>query len=208
MPQITKILAVAAACIGVVFIVAGIIALTRRRILNMVFGITFGLLLLVSGLLFGTIGVATQGYRMLTKEDLAAVVTTEPIGAQQFMAHFRFPDGHELSYLLAGDELYVDARILKWKPIVNFFGLHTNYELDRVSGRHIVLKDEQNKNRTVFSLAAEKPWDMFQLRRQYQWLRPLVDAEYGSATFITADKPAKFEVRVSTTGLLIRRLSE
>ncbi|MFH0786445.1 MAG: hypothetical protein V2B13_02395 [Pseudomonadota bacterium] len=208
MPQITKILAVAAACIGVVFVVAGIIALTRRRILNMVFGITFGLLLLVSGLLFGTIGVATQGYRMLTKEDLAAVVTTEPIGAQQFMAHFRFPDGHELSYLLAGDELYVDARILKWKPIVNFFGLHTIYELDRVSGRYLVLKDEQSRNRTVFSLATEKPWDLFQLRRRYQWLRPLVDAEYGSATFITADKPAKFEVRVSTTGLLIRRLSK
>jgi len=35
-------------------------------------------------------------------------------------------------------------------------------------------------------------------------LAPLVDAEYGSATFVAAGRPAQFEVRVSTTGLLIR----
>jgi hypothetical protein len=34
----------------------------------------------------------------------------------------------------------------------------------------------------------------------------VVDAEYGSATFIAADRPALFEVRVSTTGLLIREV--
>jgi hypothetical protein len=32
----------------------------------------------------------------------------------------------------------------------------------------------------------------------------LVDAEYGSATFIEVRSPAVFEVRVSTTGLLVR----
>jgi hypothetical protein len=37
-------------------------------------------------------------------------------------------------------------------------------------------------------------------------LRPLLDAEYGSATFITANKAAEFELRVSTTGLLIRKV--
>ena len=33
---------------------------------------------------------------------------------------------------------------------------------------------------------------------------PLLDAEYGSGTFQSADRPGTFEVRVSTTGLLIR----
>jgi len=208
MPQVTQMLAVVAAVIGLLFFAAGIIALTRRRFLNMVFSITFGLLLLVTGLLLGTIGVATQGYRALTREEISVMVTTAPNGAQQFTAQFQFPNGRELSYNLAGDELYIDAHILKWKPIANFFGIHTTYELDRVAGRYVLLEDEQQKRRTVFSLAKNKPLDMFRLRRSYQWLRPLVDAEYGSATFITADKPAKFEVRVSTTGLLIRRLSD
>jgi hypothetical protein len=32
----------------------------------------------------------------------------------------------------------------------------------------------------------------------------LLDAEYGSGTFIAADKEGEFEIRVSTSGLLIR----
>jgi len=40
-------------------------------------------------------------------------------------------------------------------------------------------------------------------------LRPFVDAEYGSATFIGATGPGGtiYEVRVSTTGLLVRRVA-
>jgi hypothetical protein len=51
----------------------------------------------------------------------------------------------------------------------------------------------------------DKPVDLFDLRTRFSVLRFLVDAEYGSASFVVADQPASFEVRVSTTGLLIRR---
>ncbi len=101
----------------------------------------------------------------------------------------------------------MDAHILKWKPLANFLGLHTAYELDRVSGRYVELEDEKTLPRTVFSLAAEKPWDMFNLRRRFALLGFLLDAEYGSATFIVADRSSSFEVRVSTTGLLLRRIA-
>jgi len=46
--------------------------------------------------------------------------------------------------------------------------------------------------------------DMFYLRRRFEILKPLVDAEYGSATFINSNRAEEFEVMVSTTGLLIR----
>ena len=46
--------------------------------------------------------------------------------------------------------------------------------------------------------------DLFGLRRRYAFLAPLLDAEYGSGTFVPVTRPAAFEVRVSTTGLLIR----
>jgi hypothetical protein len=35
-------------------------------------------------------------------------------------------------------------------------------------------------------------------------LAPLLDAEYGSASFVPANGGKTYEVRVSTTGLLIR----
>jgi hypothetical protein len=84
-------------------------------------------------------------------------------------------------------------------------GLHTAYELDRVAGRYATLEDEQERPRSVFSLAADKPVDMFHLRRRFWLFRPVLDTEYGSATFVPADRPATYELRVSTTGLLIRR---
>ena len=63
----------------------------------------------------------------------------------------------------------------------------------------------------MYSLAQKKPFDAFDLARRYWVLRPFVDAEYGSATFVssagTPARPATYEVRVSTTGLLVRRVA-
>jgi hypothetical protein len=112
-----------------------------------------------------------------------------------------------VTYTLNGNQLYVDARILKWHPWANVLGLHTAYELDRVAGRYQELAQEQQQPRTVQSLAPERKVDLFNLRQRYVLLSPLLDADYGSATFAAADSPAQYEVRVSTTGLLIRRLS-
>jgi hypothetical protein len=206
MPNFLIIVAILFAILSIVFFVAGIVALKRKRLLGTGVSLLLALLMLSLAALSGTISVATQGYRALTREDVAAVVKTEPIDPARFQARFHFSDGREAVFSLSGDELYVDAHILKWKPIANYFGLHTSYELDRVAGRYTKLEDEKTKARTVFSLSQEKPVDMFALRRRFPLLSPLLDAEYGSATFIAADKAAEFEVRVSTTGLLIRKV--
>jgi hypothetical protein len=186
------------------FLAIGLLALRSRRALGAVSGVLLAVLLLSVAALLATLAVATQGYRALTFEELAAAVTIVPEAPQRFSATFRFPDGREEQLTLSGDELYVDAHILKWKPIVNVLGLHTAYELDRVAGRYRLLADETAKPRTVFSLARPKLLDLFDLRRRYALLAPLLDAEYGSATFVDAARPAKLELRVSTSGLLIR----
>lgn len=206
MPNFLIIAAILFTVLSLVFFIAGIVALKRKRLLGTGVSLLLALLMLSLAALLGTISIATQGYRALTREEVAAVVKTEPIDPGRFQARFHFPDGREAVFSLNGDELYVDAHILKWKPIANYFGLHTSYELDRVAGRYSKLEDEQTKARTVFSLSQKKPVDMFTLRRRFPLLKPLLDAEYGSATFIAATKAAEFEVRVSTTGLLIRKV--
>jgi hypothetical protein len=206
MPNFLIIAAILFTVLSLVFFIAGIVALKRKRLLGTGVSLLLALLMLSLAALLGTISIATQGYRALTREEVAAVVKTEPIDPGRFQARFHFPDGREAVFSLNGDELYVDAHILKWKPIANYFGLHTSYELDRVAGRYSKLEDEQTKARTVFSLSQKKPVDMFTLRRRFPLLNPLLDAEYGSATFIAATKAAEFEVRVSTTGLLIRKV--
>jgi hypothetical protein len=145
-----------------------------------------------------------QGYAALTRETLAATISVSPSGPQRFDARVKFPDGREAAFVVAGDELYVDAHILKWKPIANVIGLHTAYELDRIAGRYRSPEQEQKSVRTVYPLRTPRPIDLFDLRGRYTWLSPLVDTEYGSASFVPVTKPAEVEVRVSTTGLLMR----
>lgn len=193
---------------GLLALVAGIRALRRRRPLRFTFEVLLGLLLLTSGALLLTLGVATRGYQAFTREVAAVRVMVTPTGAHRFTAQFRFPDGRVAQFPLAGDQIYVDAHILKWKPIANFFGLHTAYELDRVAGRYKKIEDEQTKPRTVFVLAQKKPIDMFTLRQRFPLFRPLLDAEYGSGTFMAVPQAAEWEIRVSTTGLLVRKKGE
>lgn len=196
--------AVAFAAASLVLLVAAIAALRRR---HPVAGATGTLLALALGSLAGalaTVAVAASGYRALTREEVALRVTTRPTGPQTFEARLRFPDGRQQRHVLGGDEFYVDARILKWHPWANLLGLHTTYELDRIAGRYADLDDERDKPRTLYALGADRPVDAFELRRRFEWLAPLVDAEYGSATFTAADRPAEYEVLVSTTGLLVR----
>jgi len=189
--------------IGFLFIIAALAALARRKPLRTFSHLVVATLCLAVAGLFAMIGVATQGYQAFTQETVAASVQVEPLGEQRFRARLRMPDGREVVHELAGDELYVDAHILKWKPIANFFGLHTAYELDRIAGRYSNVQEEQARLRTVYALGEDRPVDMFTLRKRYVMLAPLLDAEYGSASFVPADGKT-YEVRVTTSGLIIR----
>jgi hypothetical protein len=193
--------------LGAIFLLSAIIALFRARVLGFAMHLLAGLALVALGSLFGAIAVGTQGYRALAREDLAARIVVQPTGAQRFSATVRFADGREASYDVAGDEIYVDAHILKWRPLANVLGLHTEYELGRLAGRYRDLDAERRAPRTVYPLGAERPLDLYRLRQRHTFLAPLVDAQYGSATFVPVTERAELEVRVSTTGLLMRDVS-
>ncbi len=190
--------------LGVLLIFVGIMSFVYLQFAQSAVRVLGGLLLLSLGALAGTISVGMLGYRALTREDVAAHITVKPAGARRFEATFRFADGRQATYQLTGDEIYVDAHILKWHPYANMIGLHTAYELDRVAGRYHDIKDERDAKRTVHALAREKPVDLYGMRKRFTFLSPVFDAEYGSASYVPVTKPAEFELRVSTTGLLIR----
>src|SRR5213075_694888 len=178
----------------------------HQKRVSSLFTLLAGALLLALSMLCAAISVGVRGYRVFTAEQVAATIKTEPIGPHRFRATVTLPDSSLHMFDLAGDAVYVDAHVLKWRPIGTFLGLQTVYELDRIAGRYQTLGDERTRARTVYSLAHAKPFDAFDLAKRYWVLRPLVDAEYGSATFIGATAPggATYELRVSTTGLLVR----
>lgn len=193
------------AVLSVVFFALTFWALKKRRVIRTAANTLLALLMLSLAALFATLTISTQGYRAFTYEELAASVITRRLTEQRFEARVRFPDGSDTTFLLAGDEFYVDAHILKWKPLANLLGLHTDYQLDRISGRYLDIQDERSNPRTLFALSEPNPIDLFELRSRHPLLGWLVDAEYGSGTFIASDDQAMFDVLVSTSGLLIRK---
>jgi len=199
-------IAAAFAMLGVAFLGLAGRAFRRRRWVGTAGRGGGSALFLSLGALFATLGASTQGYRGLTMEELAATVTTVPTGPHAFQAYVELADGRDTTLAVTGDQVLVDARILKWRYFANVLGFSTQYELDRLTGRYIDIDDERSLDRTVHSLAAEKGLDLYDLVQRYSLLALLVDAEYGSATYIEVDRPARFEVRVSTTGLLVRQI--
>lgn len=192
------------AVLGALLVLAGLVALARARPLRFVARTLLGLLLVSLGALAATLALGLQGYRALTREVVAATLAVRPAGPQRFDVTVRFADGREAKFEVAGDEIYADARILKWKPFANVLGVHTAYELDRLAGRYRSIEQERSAPRTVHSLAVEKPVNLFGLRQRYAFLEPLLDAEYGSAAYVPVTRPAQLELRVGTSGLVLR----
>lgn len=172
--------------LGLLFMMAGVASARRRRFARLSLHTVLALACMACGALFLTLQLSLQGYRALTREDLAATIQAEPVGPSQFRVTIHLANGQTDSYWLAGDEVYVDAHILKWKPWANLLGLHTAYELDRIAGRYHRIEDERARPRTVYQLTTDRFVDVFELRRRYGWLEPVVDAEYGSAAFFPA----------------------
>ncbi|MGH7532310.1 MAG: hypothetical protein ACREL4_03360, partial [Gemmatimonadales bacterium] len=194
---------VAAACLAL----AGRAFRKRRPLSFLIRTLTAALFVALSAIAV-LIAVGTDGYRALTDEQLAATVQVTPTGIHRFSAAFTFPDSRTATYDVAGDQLYVDARILKWHYWAHLLGLHTLYALDRVGGRYADLDDELHQPRTLYALGARRSVDLFKLIREYSVLAPLADAQYGSGTFLDVTRPATLEIRVSTTGLLVRARHE
>jgi hypothetical protein len=191
---------------GIILGITGFIALLRARVGSFTIQTLLGLLFLMIGGLAGMIAFGIQGYKTLTREEVAARISVSPVAEHRFAAILRYPDGRVANFMVSGDEIYIDAHILKWQPLANLFGLHTAYELDRIGGRYRDIEQEQSAERTIHSLSQAKPVNLFGLRQKHTFLALLVDAKYGSATFIPVTHTAELELRVSTSGLLIREV--
>src|SRR2546422_210390 len=185
--------AITLATLGAILLLAGIAALMRGRALRFGLRTVTGLVLLSVGGLAGSIAVGIQGYRALTREDVAARLFVRPEGPQRFAATVRFPDGREQTFDVAGDEIYVDAHILKWKPFANMLGLHPASELARGAGRSRSIGRERPAARPVPPRGRERRVALFGRRQRYKSLAPLLAAESGAATFVRVPRPAELE---------------
>src|SRR5438552_6906358 len=95
MPEPLVLVMAAFALLSVVLLVSALVAVRKRRWMGMGMALVLALLSLALAALAATISLATRGYQALTRETVAATVTTRPSGAERFVATFTFPRSEE-----------------------------------------------------------------------------------------------------------------
>lgn len=189
-----------------IFIYYGFKAIKNKNFFRWFNRHLFALLLIISGALFAVIGLSISAYKSLTNEQLAANIHIEEVSPQNYLASLSTDDGIVKNFKILGDQFYIDAKIIKWHYLTNALGFKTVYQLDRLGGRYIDIEQEQSEPRSLYKLEESLSFDLFELQKRFPILQKLVDAKYGSASYLEAKDDTNYQVLVSTTGLLIREL--
>lgn len=167
---------------------------------------TAGLLLVGLAVYLSFTALSLFSYHELKQEEPVATVSFRQIAPQEYMATVSRPEGAARDFRLRGDLWQLDARIIKWKGLFAMLGATPGYQLDRIQGRYLSLEQERSRERSVYGLHRQgigfDPWE--NARKGWSML---VDARYGSATYLPMADGAIFEVTLSNTGLVGRPLN-
>lgn len=192
---------------AVLFVLGGAwILLKQKWFIAWLKGMT-GILLVVLAIYISLFAFNLMSYQAMTSDMSVATVSFRKTGTQEYAATLAEPDGQSESFTLRGDLWQLDARIVKWKGFFSLLGFKPGYRLDRIEGRYFTLEDERSKPHTVFAVRAPSiGFDIWQSAKDGYSL--LVDARYGSATYLPMADGATYEVFLSDTGLLGRPLND
>jgi hypothetical protein len=203
----TALIAVCA-LFGLLFFIAAIRRLRRRRVLGGMAHGAAALIFMLAAVCAVLVGSNLRTYQRLAYEQPAGEIQLTKDGERQFEAVLTYPDGERTNYLLRGDEWQVDARVLKWHAFANLVGFDAAYRLERISGRYTHVEDERALPRTAYDLHAPTRIDPWELVHRYRSWVPWLDALYGSATFLPMADGALYEIKVSQSGLVARPLNQ
>lgn len=166
-----------------------------------------------------------HSYLRLTHEQTVATLSFRQLQPQIFQTTLHLATGETRHFQLYGDEWQLDARVLKWHNWAVIAGWDARYRLERLSGRYRDIEHERLRPRSVFDLTPvprvgdwtwPETWpqdfvkkvDLWQLGQSYPQVLPMVDAIYGSASYVPMYDGARYEVRLSQTGLLARAIDQ
>lgn len=167
-----------------------------------------GLALLVLALTFALAALDIFSYRQIDREEVIATLSFEKKAEQEYEAQVTLSDGEEKSFILYGDQWQLDARVVKWQGALAGLGLAPGYRLDRISGRYYSLEQEREQKRSIYAFNESEWVDIWQWIRHADGALGLVDASYGSATYLPMADGALFEVSLTRSGLITRPLND
>ncbi|EIK45031.1 hypothetical protein O59_001705 [Cellvibrio sp. BR] len=169
----------------------------------------FGFFLIGVAAVVAVMAFDLYSYKQVLQEQPVATINFDKIEEQHYFAVLSDKNGREQRVELRGDQWQLDARIVKWKGYLAGFGLKPAYRLERLSGRYYDIEQETTEKRTAHSVHPSLYGvDVWQIINDHpEWL-PVVDAVYGSATYLPMKDGALFEISLSNTGLVARPVNQ
>lgn len=169
----------------------------------------FGFFLIGLAAVIAVMAFDLYSYKQVLQEQPVATISFDKIEDQHYFAVLSDKNGQEQRVELRGDQWQLDARIVKWKGYLAGFGLKPAYRLERLSGRYYDIEQETTEKRTAHSVHPSLYGvDVWQIVNNHpDWL-PVVDAVYGSATYLPMKDGALFEISLSNTGLVARPVNQ
>lgn len=169
----------------------------------------FGLTLLALAIGVGIVAYDIYSYKQILSEQPVATINFEQIEEQHYDAILVDASGKQQRFNLHGDQWQLDARIIKWKGYLAGFGIKPAYRLDRISGRYYDIEKETTAKRSAYTIVnSPLKLDLWQFISEHAKWFSIVDARYGSATFLPMKNGALYEVTLSNTGLVARPLND
>ena len=188
------------------FVVGGAIILIRQTWFIQWLKGTAGLLLIGTAVYLSLFALNLFSYQELREGKPIATVSFRNTAPQTYIATVSQPNGTSRDFQLKGDLWQLDARIVRWKGLLALFGFSPGYELDRIQGRYLTLEDERSLERTVYRIGKDHIGiDVW--ASAYDGWSMVVDARYGSATYLPMADGAIFEVRLESSGLVGKALN-
>lgn len=195
--------------LGILLVVLALTRLIRGKVLVAGMQGFGGMAILCIGILFIAIALNMHTYQRLTYEQEIARLTFRKISSQNFNVSIDFIHRDmQQDFNIEGDEWQLDARILKWSPVVNLLGLDTKYRLERLSGRFRDLNLERSSRHTVYSLNNDAGLDIWSLAYQYKKWLPWIDAYYGNAVYLPMVDGGIYTVSINQSGLVARPVNK
>jgi len=191
-----------AAVLGVLALFSGVAWLLRGRPFKGFRGMVSGGVLLSIGFALSMLGLNIQSYSRLTWEESIATVAVAQTGERAFDVTVAERGQAARVYPVTGDQWQIDARVIAWKPWANILGLNTQFELERLWGRH--LQGPERNTAAALDLVSERPGlDAVLMAKRLGAWSPLSEREFGSAVYMPLVDGAIYDVRISQKALVV-----
>lgn len=157
-----------------------------------------GFVSLLLTILFVLVTVDLLGYLKAHNEKPLATLTFTEISKQSYDVELVQPNSTKNLFRVNGDQWQLDVRLIQ-SPLFAYDGL-PSYKLDRLSGRYLSLEQERTEKRTVHGLNESLAVDFWEYLNGLKVLG-LLDAQYGSASFMPMVDGGIYQVVLTETGI-------